>query len=374
MVAHARSACDIRALDRSRHSLSGLSGHESQVMEAARISYNEVGVPLVFPNSSLQAVAAGRKVPGLQTASVSGRLDGTLPLRLWHLASLDAPTVAAVWALAFAWTARVHLPISLVASIALVVWSVYIADRLLDARRALRRGAVHGLRERHFFHWRHRRILIPLGIASALAAACLVVPLMSAVARQRGAVLAAAAAIYFVGVHACRGAARKAARMLPRLASKETLVGVLFTVGCALPAWNRAPSHPWALILPAAYLAALAWLNCAAITRWENASSFGSEPGSATGADFNPEGRFWVANVASASWVFACACGLALAGVVSAILLALENPQSAMLLGAGAASALLLAVLDRLRGRLTPLCLRAAADLVLLTPLVLLLR
>jgi hypothetical protein len=38
------------------------------------------------------------------------------------------------------------------------------------------------------------------------------------------------------------------------------------------------------------------------------------------------------------------------------------------LVAAGAASALLLALLDRLRRRLTPLALRAAADLVLLTP------
>jgi hypothetical protein len=34
----------------------------------------------------------------------------------------------------------------------------------------------------------------------------------------------------------------------------------------------------------------------------------------------------------------------------------------------------LLVLLDRLRGRLTPLALRAAADLVLLTPLLLLAR
>jgi hypothetical protein len=43
-----------------------------------------------------------------------------------------------------------------------------------------------------------------------------------------------------------------------------------------------------------------------------------------------------------------------------------------MLLLAGASSALLLAQLDRRRDRMMPLTLRALADVVLLTPLVLL--
>jgi hypothetical protein len=54
--------------------------------------------------------------------------------------------------------------------------------------------------------------------------------------------------------------------------------------------------------------------------------------------------------------------------------MAYARPRPAALTAAAAASALLLALLDRIRGRLTPLALRAAADLVLLTPLVLLLR
>jgi hypothetical protein len=47
------------------------------------------------------------------------------------------------------------------------------------------------------------------------------------------------------------------------------------------------------------------------------------------------------------------------------------QPRAAALLGTAAASALLLALLDRLRPRLTPLTQRALADLVLLTPLAL---
>jgi hypothetical protein len=51
-----------------------------------------------------------------------------------------------------------------------------------------------------------------------------------------------------------------------------------------------------------------------------------------------------------------------------------SNQRIALLVASGAAGALLLALLDRLRGRLTPLALRTAADLVLLTPLPFLLR
>jgi hypothetical protein len=65
---------------------------------------------------------------------------------------------------------------------------------------------------------------------------------------------------------------------------------------------------------------------------------------------------------------------LGVSGLLLATVLASTQPRPAALIAAGAASALLLALLHRLRHRLTPLALRAAADLVLLTPLALLVR
>jgi len=53
-----------------------------------------------------------------------------VPLRLWHLASLDAPTVAVVWTLGFAWAASVRLPPWIPVLLALATWAVYVADRL----------------------------------------------------------------------------------------------------------------------------------------------------------------------------------------------------------------------------------------------------
>jgi hypothetical protein len=51
-----------------------------------------------------------------------------------------------------------------------------------------------------------------------------------------------------------------------------------------------------------------------------------------------------------------------------ALLLWAAFPHSALLLAAGGVSALLLAFLDRRRRRISPVDLRASADLVLLTP------
>jgi len=314
-------------------------------------------------------------------------LDAPAPLRLWHLASLDAPTVAVVWALAFAWAAKVKLPPWVLVLLALVTWTIYIADRLLDARNGFRTGAIHRLRERHLFHHRHRRILGPLAAASACVAVWIVVALMPPAALERNSVLAAAAVAYFSGVHT----RRKLPELLAHFLSKEFLVGVLFTTGCVLPALSRfvaSPGSPrWPLEATAACFAALAWLNCSLIERWESQSrtTTPKPAGSASGHDFSP-----AVSPAKSEWAlapagYACAPSkfsrsfppavlLALAGLLLAAVFVLIEPRAAALVAAGSFSALLLCLLDKARNRLTPLALRSAADLVLLCPVVLLCR
>ena len=279
-------------------------------------------------------------------------LDAPAPLRLWHLASLDAPTVAVAWSLAFAWAAGVRLPAWVPVLMALGTWTVYIGDRLLDARAGLRSGTPHRLRERHDFHWRHRRLLIPLAVVTAGAATAIIFVLMPPGIRERNSVLGVAALAYFSGVHS----RRRAPAWLAPLVSKELLVGVLFTAGCALPTFTRmrlsAPASVlWIMLAPVVFYAALAWLNCHAIERWEAAR-----------------------NVLHPARIFTAAGLLAFIGLLLAVAVAPLQPRTAALFAAGAASAVLLALLDRMRIRLTPLALRAAADLVLLTPLLLALR
>jgi hypothetical protein len=262
------------------------------------------------------------------------------PLRLWHLTSLDAPTVAIVWMLAFAWSVHIHLPLWLPGVLALAAWSAYIGDRLLDARNA--RGP---LRARHHFHWKHRRVFLPIALSAAVAGLSLVLRSMPATARERNSFLAAAALVYFTSVHSpWRVSSPKLRLRIP----KELLVGVLFTLACATPVWARIPSQRLSLLLPIFTFIALAWLNCHAIEIWESRTRTQSAE------------------------VFRLGTALAAVAMLFAAIASLYSPRQAALLAAAALSAALLAFLDRRRPDLTPLTLRAAADLVLLVPVALL--
>jgi len=271
-----------------------------------------------------------------------------LASRLWHLASLDAPTVAVVWSLAFARAAAVRLPAWVPVLLALGTFAVYVADRLLDAHRALRTGNVETLRERHYFHWRHRRVLAPLACIATAVAVTIVFTEMPSPLRERNSVLAVAALAYFSGVHLPRRP-----RWLTPLLSKELLVGLLFTAGCSLPTLTRLHCGTvklCAVLAAMAVFATVAWLNCYAIDHWESAR--------------------WD-SAATTRLPFAATL-LAVAGLLLAAVFFSTQPRVATLFAAASTSAVLLALLDRHRARLAPLALRTAADLALLTPAILL--
>jgi hypothetical protein len=105
------------------------------------------------------------------------------------------------------------------------------------------------------------------------------------------------------------------------------------------------------LFTQAVFFACLAWLNCWAIECWESGR--------------NEDGPSRIGS--AAAW-------LGGGGILNAAFLLGRQPLAAELLLAGALSAILLALLDLLRGRMTAMALRVAADLVLLAPAVLLLR
>ena len=270
-------------------------------------------MPLPLANPPAQSRASSRLRPA--GGAPVARLAAPAPLRLWHLASLDAPTVAAVWSLGFAWAAGVRLPRWVPMLLALGTWSVYIGDRLLDARAGLRSGASSQLRERHFFHWRHRRTWFrwpspPHAPRPPSSLSCMPAgpprTQLSAGRRRPGLLLR-------------RPLAPPPPAWLAPLLSKEFLVGVLFTAGCALPALLPAARIPATAARPrglspaVVFFAALAWLNCHAIERWES--------------------RRGVAHRSLASL-------LGLAGLLLAVLLPPHSPAPAALLAAGAASAL----------------------------------
>ena len=270
-------------------------------------------------------------------------------LRLWHLTSLDAVTVAVTWTIAFAWAMHLSLPWWLPAIVGLSAWSLYIADRLLDARRART-----PLRTRHHFHWHHRRIFLPLAVACGLTALALVFWKMPVRIEMRDSLIAAAAITYLASVHTAEETSPEHARSRrhKNWARKELLVALVFTTACAAPALTRSATR-WPLLPLLVVFAALAWLNCHAIESWESVSWESASRESSRTVRL------------AAQWL----TGLAIAASLAAALL--RQQRASLLLLAAAASALLLLILDRQRPRLSETALRTLADLVLLTPLLL---
>jgi hypothetical protein len=274
------------------------------------------------------------------------RLKAPPILALWHLASLDAPIVAVTWTWAIAWVTGLSVTPWFLFLIACGTWTIYASDRILDAHRATRSGDLAVLHERHFFHWRHRNKFIPIAVLTGISTAVAVLCLMPLRSRAQNVVIAAAAFVYITCVHF----QVRLPSSVSRIVSKEFIVGVLFTAGCAAPVLSKMrwihPLDLWPVLACVSFFAILAWLNCTAIQRWES-------------------GRDGFRIQTSASLI--CATGLVLALAVYFI-----QARVSSLVSLGAASAMLLLLLDRSRHHLTPLLLRALADVVLLTPAVLL--
>jgi hypothetical protein len=262
----------------------------------------------------------------------------------WHLLSLDAPTVAVVWAWSFARTLRVGASASAIAVLGIGTWMIYVTDRLLDACWA----DDAELRERHFFHEQHRRaFLVALG-ASAIVLAWLIA-ILPAPARVADAIVFAASMLYFAAAHSPRSRLRSSI-------AREFAVGVVFASAVAVPAWSSTPARS-ALIIPAALLAGLCTLNCVAIETWEK------KPG-----------------VRSSRSIRLIAATVAIAAIACCLVPQIRNPGQIRLASAVLVSALLLPAMDawaRKRIREAPpetaarllLALRIAADVALLTPL-----
>ena len=191
--------------------------------------------------------------PQVRVQPIGRAFDLPAPLRLWHLTSLDAPTVAVVWALAFAKADTVELPLWLPLLLGLVTWCVYVGDRLLDARSALRAGQIQSLRLRHRFHWRHRRALIPLACIAACAAVWIILSFMPTAARARNSLLALAGAIYFSGVHA----PTEHKSMLPEGIDRRAPLRSRLCPSVL----GRGADPSFAFMATLLFFAALAWLN-----------------------------------------------------------------------------------------------------------------
>ena len=276
--------------------------------------------------------------PQTETRRARSKLQHSL--HLWHLLSLDAPTVATLWTWWIARAVHVSLSAEELTSMFLAVWVLYAADRLLDARALAFRTNLAGLEARHLFHHAHR-IAFRIGIALVCTAIAALLPRALAPAElTRFLILGALLLAWFLIIHSL---AAESKRPLP----KEFVVGPFFAAAVFLPASVRAPHALPHLWLPAIAFAALCTLNCVFIAAWERST---------------PTHRI---TLAAANGIVRCAWLLA---VVAALCALLPHANAALLLPCALGSLCLLAV-HAGRGRFDRTTLRALADLTLLTPL-----
>ena len=298
-------------------------------------------------------------------------------LEWWHLLSLDAPTVAGLWAWTFARAAGISLPFYAPLLLASGTWLLYVSDRILDGLRA---PSAENLRPRHHFYARHRGEFLAAAVLVGGVVLWLIVDKMPARVRREDTLLFTLAMGYFLLIHSPgkrpEDSLRRPTSPQRRLVTrerwfpKELAVGFLFAAATAVPAWSRTPPH--AALVPLVLLfAAICWLNCVAIESWERlpVTALCAEP-MASSAPAGPHvtTQFVGAHLRTASLVLA-ALGF-FVGIAGSFV-ADQNHGVAWTCAcfAAAFSALLFALLDVLRRWLQPIHLRIAADAALLTPL-----
>lgn len=254
---------------------------------------------------------------------IHNRIMHTRPWLWPNLLSLDAPIVALLWQILFIRCFHGQLGMLPAVLLALAVWLIYAADRMLDAWR----GCVE--QPRHQFYQRYWRAVLPiwiavLGTGSWLAWSRLPGPLF-----VEGSLVAVGTGLYLAAVHLAPG-------LVARARAKESVVAVLFGLGASLAAWPgvQTTSDVLAILL----FSGVCWMNCAAIEDWER------------GQALRP------------SLIVAAA----LVAIIAAIFLREHRP---ILGSAETAGALGLIILDRMRGRYSAEALRVLADVVLLTPI-----
>lgn len=306
-------------------------------MNLALIDVSKAGAALArctkHRNESLpQGVSAAKEVS-----------PASLPWWLWpHLLSLDAPLVAMLWQCWFAHVAGVTLPASRGIILGLGVWLIYLADRLADAADNDRSGSA----PRHVFSGDRRWFLQPFALSIALFMMVIAPRWLPGVEFRAGLGLLALALGYFWLIHGRTG--RGWAAYLP----KEAVVGGMFGAGSVFFVICQAPHLSGTAGLGAGLFAAVCFLNCAFITKWERHARDLRERSSL----LNSFPRL------SAHLRTACA-------ILAIIALIFSAATTSLFAVPVAASALLLAVLDCCQTRMSSDALRVFADMVLFTPL-----
>jgi hypothetical protein len=235
---------------------------------------------------------------------------------------------------------------------AIAVWTLYAADRLMDAR-LLSSQISHAdeLEPRHYFHYNHRGAFLRAILCASIALAVLL-PHAPAPAIHLYLVLGGLLFGYFILIHATPSTStrEKVAHRLP----KEIAVGIFFAAAIFIPTVSREPALRVALLPGALLFATLCSLNCLFIYAWEHA------PERSTMHPAHATTRLALRHLQS----------IAISLILVSIAIALFDHRSPWAISAAvAAAATLLLVLHHRRHAIPSTTLRAAADLALLTPL-----
>ena len=187
----------------------------------------------------------------------------------WHLLSLDAPTVAVLWTWFIARANHIVLPPTALIAMGLAVWMLYAADRILDSRDPRSPVAIASQRDdleaRHYFHRRHQRVF-RIGIIAASALLALLLPKIAPQSIRLYLVLGTLLFAYFVLIHAFAPATPARPQRLP----KELAVGIFFSAAIFIPTVARANELRPVLLPVAVLFAVVCCLNCLFIHAWEH--------------------------------------------------------------------------------------------------------
>lgn len=269
---------------------------------------------------------------------------GTRPWLWFNILSIDAPLVAIAWQVWFARCFQVTLSPVVVVTLALTVWMIYAADRLLDVRHS---GNAELATDRHRFHREHAGSIL-VGVGLCFISLSLSAMMLSPMLLRDGLALSAVVLVYFLSVHLLPG-------VMAGLCPKEMAVGIVFALGTALAPCAQL-QHSRELILPVSLFACLCFLNCSAIEVWE---------GSDVTKCYSSSTHFFTLWLVQHLRLLATL--VAIAGVIALVVSRVHAVFAAIIV-----SALAFVWLDVERERLSPDLLRVLTDAALLSPVLLL--
>lgn len=185
--------------------------------------------------------------------------DRYSPVIWLNLLCLDAPIVAVSWQWLFAETFGARLTFSLRALLFLTAWLIYLVDRFADTIQ-LPTGSPMSLRHRfcrkHMIGW-WIAVAVIFSVDVSLAVRSLDLQML-----LLGGTLAAACGIYLLINHSLGG------RWRP-IPMKEKAIGILFAAGTTLAVVGQLRSLTIAFAAAVILFAMICTLNCLSIAAWE---------------------------------------------------------------------------------------------------------